>query len=148
VPDATRDDLDPELVALWATTARELDAHGLGRFDGEELLLRAGVISDEFGTPTAAGLLALARHPQQFFPRFVVNLSAEPADGARNARARILIPNDAMQPSWRHASQLGAERAPLPQQLTRSLMHRGSTAKPVRVSLNMSEGSDRDGQLR
>lgn len=90
VPGAGRDDLDPNLVALWSTTARELDSHGLGRFEGEELLVRAGVISGEAGTPTVAGLLALGRHPQQFLPRFVVNLSAEPVITARSARARNL----------------------------------------------------------
>ena len=72
---AKRSDLDPALVSLWSATAREHDPRGLGRFDGEELLFRAGIVSEK-GTPSRAGLLVLGTQPQQFFPRFVVNLSA------------------------------------------------------------------------
>lgn len=90
VSDATRDDLDPDLLAVWSSTAREFDPRGLGRFDGEELLLRAGIICDTKGTPSVAGILALGRQPQQFFPRFVVNLSAQPIDGSLDSRARNL----------------------------------------------------------
>jgi ATP-dependent DNA helicase RecG len=85
VAEASRDDLDSDLVAIWAETARAADPRGLGRFGGEELLLRAGIMT-EADVPTRAGLLALGRQPQQFFPRFVVNLSAS-TDAAKATRA-------------------------------------------------------------
>ena len=82
VEGATREDLDPELVASYEETVHALDSSGLGRFSGEELLLKAGVTTDAKGTPSVAGLLALGKHPQQFFPRFVVVLSKRlPSDG-------------------------------------------------------------------
>ena len=72
---ATRGDLDERLVSLWTEAAREQDPYGLGRFVGEELLRRAGILTAD-NLPTVAGLLALGVHPQQFFPRFVINLAA------------------------------------------------------------------------
>lgn len=86
VPGAGRDDLDPNLVSLWAAAVKDLDPHGLGRFKSEELLLRGGVVSPT-GAPTVAGILALGRQPQQFYPRFVVNMSAAPPAGTTNVRA-------------------------------------------------------------
>lgn len=71
---ATTDDLDPQLVAVWSQTVAERDTEGLGRFTGRELLFRAGILTAD-GAPTRAGLLALGVHPQQFFPRYVVNLA-------------------------------------------------------------------------
>jgi ATP-dependent DNA helicase RecG len=85
VAEASRDDLDSDLVAIWAETGRAADPRGLGRFGGEELLLRAGIMT-EADVPTRAGLLALGRQPQQFFPRFVVNLGAS-TDAAKATRA-------------------------------------------------------------
>ncbi|GIH17463.1 ATP-binding protein [Rugosimonospora africana] len=81
VDGASADDLDPDLVASYLATVRERDPTGLGRFsDDTELLRRAGVILAG-GQPTVAGLLALGRHPQQFFPRYVIQASAEPRPG-------------------------------------------------------------------
>lgn len=82
-------DLDPNLVGFWSRAARENDPGGLGRFtDDDELLVRAGVVTDAL-VPSRAGLLALGIHPQQFFPRFVVNLSAADAtDPGGGVRAR------------------------------------------------------------
>ncbi|MEU0567510.1 ATP-binding protein [Nonomuraea sp. NPDC005983] len=75
---ASHEDLDEELVAGFLGSVRERDPHGLGRFtDDDELLRRAGVTLVD-GTPTVAGLLALGVHPQQWFPRFVIQASAEP----------------------------------------------------------------------
>ncbi len=85
VTGASRDDLDEELVRLWVQTAIFADPGGLGRFRDAELLVRAGVVT-ETGTPTKAGLLTLGVHPQQFFPRFVVNV-AVPADVGSGTRA-------------------------------------------------------------
>lgn len=82
VPGTTMADLDEGLVSLWLTTARALDPQGLGRFgDDTECLMRAGILTTDGGT-TKAGLLALGVHPQQHFPRFVVNLAAA-GDGVR-----------------------------------------------------------------
>ncbi|WP_051162768.1 ATP-binding protein [Nocardia brevicatena] len=77
VTEASRSDLDDELVDDFARTVRLRDRHGLGRFSGEELLRRAGVITTG-GVPTLAGLLALGTYPQQWFPQFVVRAAAEP----------------------------------------------------------------------
>ena len=75
VENATKDDLDPELLADYEQTVRTSDTRGLGRFSGDELLHRAGVTTDADGTPSVAGLLALGKQPQQFFPRFGVQLA-------------------------------------------------------------------------
>lgn len=92
VPDATAEDLDANLVEAFLTTVHERDPHGLGRFtDRAELLRRAGVTTAD-GHPTVAGLLALGSHPQQFFPRYVIQASAEPlATDPPGVRARNQI---------------------------------------------------------
>lgn len=89
VDGATAADLDPDLVAAFVTAVRDRDPRGLGRFAADrELLLRAGVTIGD-GRPTVAGLLALGIHPQQYFPRFVIQASAEPrADDPPGVRAR------------------------------------------------------------
>jgi ATP-dependent DNA helicase RecG len=89
VDGATHEDLDPDLVASFLDSVRERDPRGLGRFaDDDELLLRAGAVLVD-GRPSIAGLLALGVHPQQFFPRFVIQASAEPRpDDPPGARAR------------------------------------------------------------
>ena len=94
VAGATFADLDPDLLELWGQTVTELDPHGLGRFAGREQLFRAGVITAQ-DVPTKAGLLALGLHPQQFFPRYVINLAAVPsapvASGAVRARELVTL---------------------------------------------------------
>lgn len=87
VPGTSSADLDPDLKNLWLETAREMDPIGLGRFlDDEECLMRAGVLLPT-GETSKAGLLALGIHPQQHFPRYVVNLASE---GEGNTRANEL----------------------------------------------------------
>jgi ATP-dependent DNA helicase RecG len=72
-------DLDTDLIAAFLAAVRQRDPQGLGRFsDDSELLQRAGV-TDSHGTPSVAGILALGVHPQQWFPRFVIQASAEPS---------------------------------------------------------------------
>lgn len=87
-------DLDADLVASYLATVRERDATGLGRFtDDAELLNRAGVTA-RGGQPTVAGILALGVHPQQFFPRYVIQAAAEPRphdSPAVRARNQITI---------------------------------------------------------
>jgi ATP-dependent DNA helicase RecG len=83
---AGREDLDSQAVASWKQTATELDPLGLGRFSGEELLFRGGIIGSG-GVPTRAGLLALGVYPQQFIPRFVINLAVQPEPSNTGVRA-------------------------------------------------------------
>ncbi|MQY26690.1 ATP-binding protein [Nocardia aurantia] len=78
VSDSSRGDLDEELVDGFARTVRLRDRQGLGRFEGDELLRRAGVITVD-GVPTRAGLLALGTYPQQWFPRLIIRAAAEPS---------------------------------------------------------------------
>lgn len=89
VSGATRSDLDHELVVGFLSNVRDRDSDGLGRYDDDgELLHRAGVLSTG-DVPTVAGVLALGLHPQQWFPRHVVQVAADPLpDGPSEARAR------------------------------------------------------------
>ncbi|RJO72361.1 transcriptional regulator [Nocardia panacis] len=78
---ANQTDLDSDLVREFLRSVRERDPRGLGRFaDDGELLLRAGVLDSDH-RPTVAGILAMGVHPQQWFPRFVIQISAEPQPG-------------------------------------------------------------------
>jgi ATP-dependent DNA helicase RecG len=81
VAESTMDDLDPELVGSFLATVRDLDPGGLGRYEQDgELLRRAGVTTAK-QVPTVAGLLALGNHPQQWFPRYVIQVAADPLPG-------------------------------------------------------------------
>lgn len=91
-PDATSDDLDTGLLQAFITTVRERDPQGLGRFtEPAELLRRSGVL-DHDGTATTAGILALGAHPQQWHPRFAIQIAAEPGrgDGSRARNQQLL----------------------------------------------------------
>ncbi len=78
------EDLDRALLAEWLRTVRERDPAGLGRFrDDSEILRRGGVIASN-GEITVAGLLALGIHPQQWFPRQVIQLASRPAGLSTN----------------------------------------------------------------
>lgn len=81
VPGSTVADLDPALFADWIATVRERSPGGLGRFGDDAELLRRGGVTTTAGELTVAGLLALGSHPQQFFPRYVIQLASEPAPG-------------------------------------------------------------------
>ncbi|MFF5264468.1 ATP-binding protein [Actinomadura viridis] len=106
VDGATRDDLDRDLVEGFLRSVHERDPQGLGRFDdSEELLRRAGVTTPD-GTPTVAGLLSLGIHPQEWFPRFVIQASAEP------------LPND---PAGSRARNQATITGPIPLMLDEAL---------------------------
>jgi len=93
VLDSARSDLDDELVEDFARIVRLQDRRGLGRFEGDELLVHAGILTTD-GVPTRAGLLALGTYPQQWFPRLIIRAAAEPLStdppGAR-ARNQVTI---------------------------------------------------------
>lgn len=88
VPGTTAEDLDVELVARWRDTVRLRDPDGLGRFDDDEMLVRAGAIT-RARIATKAGLLALGVYPQQHFPRLAVH-AADLRGASRNERARSI----------------------------------------------------------
>ncbi len=81
VPGSTVADLDPALLADWIATVRERNPGGLGRFGDDAELLRRSAVTTTTGELTVAGLLALGSHPQQFFPRYVIQLASSPAPG-------------------------------------------------------------------
>jgi ATP-dependent DNA helicase RecG len=80
VSDATRADLDDELVAAYVDTARA-SSTSLMRFDDEEVLFRTGVLAGDHRRPSLAGLLALGIHPQQHLPNLVIQAHVEPGPG-------------------------------------------------------------------
>lgn len=71
VEDATRHDLDPDLVASFVDACRA-SSSSLARFDIDELLFRTGVTTGADQRPSVAGLLALGVHPQQYLPSVVI----------------------------------------------------------------------------
>ena len=87
---ASKDDLDSDLLALWEEAVKKNDPNGLGRFSDTELLIRAGILDGETKIPTLAGLLALGKQPQQFYPRFVLCLSKVPNSGTLDSRSTNL----------------------------------------------------------
>lgn len=94
VEDATVDDLDTELVDAFLTAVRERDPAGLGRFTADAELMRRGGVTVAGGQPTVAGLLALGVHPQQWFPRYVIQAAAQPLptdSAATRARNQVTI---------------------------------------------------------
>jgi ATP-dependent DNA helicase RecG len=61
---ATRDDLDPAIIAEYAEKRAERAPRG-ERLEGDDLLVEAGAIGVD-GTPTVAGMLLFGRRPQRF----------------------------------------------------------------------------------
>lgn len=82
VPGSSVADLDSQLLADWLATVRERNPGGLGRFGDDTELLRRGGVATTAGGLTVAGLLALGSHPQEFFPRYVIQLASAPAPGS------------------------------------------------------------------
>lgn len=77
------------MLEAFTDSVHRTDPQGRGRYsDRDELLRRSGVIALD-GRPTVAGVLALGIYPQQWFPRFVIQVAAEPLPGGpAGARAR------------------------------------------------------------
>lgn len=80
VPGATTADLDMDVVEAWRQVLTA-NRDPLARFDGEELLLRAGVVSSG-GELTRAGLLTFGLYPQQYLPRFTLHVTSRLTAGA------------------------------------------------------------------
>lgn len=81
VPDATLDDLDPDLLEGWLAQVRATTLDRTGAAGNEELMANRRVAAlDADGTlrPTLAGILALGRYPQKFFPRLDVVFTSYP----------------------------------------------------------------------
>ena len=89
VPDATPDDLDPTLVDGLLTRVREQHPHVFaGRSDTDmmldlEILRHDDSAAETLGVggvlrPTLAGLLALGRYPQKYYPRLSISIAVFP----------------------------------------------------------------------
>ncbi|WEV72553.1 ATP-binding protein [Bifidobacterium sp. ESL0790] len=81
VPTATIDDLDTQLLSAFLSRQRELHPRILGTKDDESILLDLHVIRQDNRKqvrPTLAGLMALGKFPQRFFPRLNVTFTAFP----------------------------------------------------------------------
>ncbi|KAB7788467.1 ATP-binding protein [Bifidobacterium cebidarum] len=87
VPHATTDDLDPTLVAGLLARAREQHPHVFADREATRTLLDLQVLrhddSDESEVggvlrPTLAGLLALGRYPQKYYPRLSIAIAVFP----------------------------------------------------------------------
>lgn len=81
VMDASMTDFDSDLLSGWIARVRETSFGRSERMDDEELMANRRVITadaDGLYRPTVAGLLALGKYPQAFFPRLNVVFTAYP----------------------------------------------------------------------
>ena len=100
VPDATVDELDPELLSGFLARERATSSHVFENLTDEDVLLALGAAKrDDAGTvrPTLAGLMALGRHPQAHFPSVNIAFIAfwgpksDPLAGGRFLDSRTII---------------------------------------------------------
>jgi ATP-dependent DNA helicase RecG len=87
VPDALMSDLDEALLQSFLAHAR-LERPALRNLADSEILVKTGVIQRD-GTPTVAGVIALAVYPPQFFPEMTIRAAYLPV-GPQNAQTRVL----------------------------------------------------------
>lgn len=78
---STAVDLDEDLIRSYVQTCRQ-SSTALARFTDQEILFKTGVIVQEDRVPSVAGLLALGKYPQQFFPNIVIQASVAPGPDA------------------------------------------------------------------
>lgn len=79
VVDATVEDLDGQLVAQLIARERAIHPRYIGRLEFDEALRTLGIASpDEDGVmrPTLAGLVALGRYPQEFYPALTISFTS------------------------------------------------------------------------
>lgn len=81
VPRATVGDLDPDAVRAVVGRAVARSRRTFGGLDDERRLQMLGALTQVDGqmVPTLAGLLALGRYPQEFFPQLFVSFVALPS---------------------------------------------------------------------
>lgn len=81
VSEATLDDLDPSLLEGWLSHARAATLDRSGNMHDTDLMANRRVaMQDEEGVlrPTLAGLLALGKYPQKYFPRLDIVFTCYP----------------------------------------------------------------------
>lgn len=80
VDTATIDDLDPALVSALLARERKIHARNFANLEDLEALQRLNILAaDGDGLrPTLAGLLAIGKYPQQFFPRLCIAFAVYP----------------------------------------------------------------------
>jgi ATP-dependent DNA helicase RecG len=79
VPEASVDDLDHELVDRFIERLRRVRPRAIeGLSSHADVLARLKVLGADRRTPTLAGLLALGRYPQEFFPQLMVTFASYP----------------------------------------------------------------------
>nr|WP_029146230.1 ATP-binding protein [Microbacterium luticocti] len=98
VLDATLADLDAESVAKFTTRMRTGTNARIFRDEPDDVILRMTKViskgSDARDHPTLAGLLALGRYPQQFFPQLNVTFVSYPTvEGTRAASGVRFLDN-------------------------------------------------------
>lgn len=87
VPDAGLEDLDPTAVAFLLRRVRERQRRAFAGLDDNAVLRRLNVIApgeDGRDVPTLAGLLALSRYPQHFFPQLDATFVVYPGTSAQD----------------------------------------------------------------
>ena len=79
VTGATLADLDEAQVERFVARLRRTRPHAVADLTSvADLLRRFNVVADDGQTPTFAGLMALGRYPQQFFPQAMITFAAYP----------------------------------------------------------------------
>ncbi|WP_080792295.1 ATP-binding protein [Corynebacterium pacaense] len=76
VVEADRDDLDDDLISAVHRRLKDGNSRII-QGNGDAWLTRMGIISPD-GVPTVAGLVALGKYPQQFFPRLFIDVAVHP----------------------------------------------------------------------
>ena len=92
VPGAQRSDLDEDLLNDLVMRLRRRRRHAFGGLDTDQVLQRAKVLVGQ--QVTLAGLLALGRYPQEFFPQLMVTFVHYPTvQGADSVTGERFIDN-------------------------------------------------------
>lgn len=89
VLEASLDDLEPHAVESYVTRAREKNPRVFGEESRDVTLRMTKVIakgSDGIEHPTLAGLLALGRYPQQYFPQLNITFVHYPTSTGESTR--------------------------------------------------------------
>ncbi|MBP3731110.1 MAG: putative DNA binding domain-containing protein, partial [Mailhella sp.] len=102
INDATRHDLDEAMLSALITRQRFLHPRIFNNFSEEEVLVNMRVLAENGGElhPTLAGLLALGKYPQKYFPSLVVTFTLFPEEKGSGMRfldsKRLVGPMPAM----------------------------------------------------